>query len=500
MIAATAAALALKPESRDARMLVASGGAIVAIAPDSTRTPLLADAQDAAYSPDGTMIAFARSGDLWDRERRRHRPAQAHVHAERRGMGAVVVARRPCAGLQRKGRRPASDQDRAAADGTVRARCTEQRRRVEPRLLVDRAARIRLDTRRHAGDLRCGAPTGTSVVAFDTTTPAVPPADVRDLAWSPDGKRLAYTQRGSRRDDVARRRRRDDAGRSDDDTRCRRASGVVADGNAHRVRRRRRQPPFDRGRRHRPARARRRPAARLATSSRSASRCYPNLVQRPPSGLVVTRRRARTLAARLHVDGRQPRAGHPADPGHAARPSHGDERATARHARGRRERASCPSRASCTTRSRRPTTTGTSSASTAMSCGARAPTSCSCAITRAGSASRTTTASRRAFRTARRASSRTAHSSTRARASSRRARPSATPTGIRRTSTARTSTSRKVPAGNYWLVHRANSDFHLRETHYGDDAASLLVRITWPGGHRAAPTVSTLRVCSQERC
>ena len=58
----------------------------------------------------------------------------------------------------------------------------------------------------------------------------------------------------------------------------------------------------------------------------------------------------------------------------------------------------------------------------------------------------------------------------------------------------------KVPAGNYWLVHRANSDFHLREAHYGDDAASLLVRIAWPSGHRAAPTVSTLRVCSQERC
>jgi len=57
-----------------------------------------------------------------------------------------------------------------------------------------------------------------------------------------------------------------------------------------------------------------------------------------------------------------------------------------------------------------------------------------------------------------------------------------------------------VPAGNYWLVHRANPDFHLREMHYGDNAASLLIRITWPGGHRAPPTISTLRVCSKERC
>ena len=57
-----------------------------------------------------------------------------------------------------------------------------------------------------------------------------------------------------------------------------------------------------------------------------------------------------------------------------------------------------------------------------------------------------------------------------------------------------------MPAGRYWLVHRANPDFHLRETHYGDNAASLLVRITWPGGHGAPPTISPLRVCSQERC
>jgi hypothetical protein len=58
----------------------------------------------------------------------------------------------------------------------------------------------------------------------------------------------------------------------------------------------------------------------------------------------------------------------------------------------------------------------------------------------------------------------------------------------------------KVPAGRYWLVHRANPDFHLRETHYGDDVASLLVQITWPAGHRSAPRVTPLRACSKERC
>ncbi len=57
-----------------------------------------------------------------------------------------------------------------------------------------------------------------------------------------------------------------------------------------------------------------------------------------------------------------------------------------------------------------------------------------------------------------------------------------------------------VPAGNYWLVHRANQALGLREERYDNDVASLLVRITWPGGRHAAPRVRTLRACMQERC
>ena len=57
-----------------------------------------------------------------------------------------------------------------------------------------------------------------------------------------------------------------------------------------------------------------------------------------------------------------------------------------------------------------------------------------------------------------------------------------------------------VAPGRYWLVHRVNEDFGLRETSYGNDAASLLVRITWPEGRQAAPHVSRLRVCGKERC
>jgi hypothetical protein len=57
-----------------------------------------------------------------------------------------------------------------------------------------------------------------------------------------------------------------------------------------------------------------------------------------------------------------------------------------------------------------------------------------------------------------------------------------------------------LPAGTYWLVHQVNSDFHLRELRYDDDTASLLIRLSWPGGHGAAPRVTPLRSCLKARC
>ena len=54
-----------------------------------------------------------------------------------------------------------------------------------------------------------------------------------------------------------------------------------------------------------------------------------------------------------------------------------------------------------------------------------------------------------------------------------------------------------LTAGRYWLVHRANEDFHLRESRYDDNVASVLIRLTWRGG---TPSVAPLRVCSKERC
>ena len=57
---------------------------------------------------------------------------------------------------------------------------------------------------------------------------------------------------------------------------------------------------------------------------------------------------------------------------------------------------------------------------------------------------------------------------------------------------------RGVPAGDYVLVHRANAKGLLEELDYGNNAASLRLRLTWSG---SSPHVETLRVCqASERC
>jgi hypothetical protein len=58
-----------------------------------------------------------------------------------------------------------------------------------------------------------------------------------------------------------------------------------------------------------------------------------------------------------------------------------------------------------------------------------------------------------------------------------------------------------VAAGLYVLVHRANPTHLLRELRYDNNAASALIRIAWPNGRRAAPSVRVLRYCERvERC
>jgi hypothetical protein len=52
-----------------------------------------------------------------------------------------------------------------------------------------------------------------------------------------------------------------------------------------------------------------------------------------------------------------------------------------------------------------------------------------------------------------------------------------------------------LPGGQNYVVHRVNADRRLRERNYGNDAASLLVAVSWPRGPVATPSVRVLRRC-----
>ena len=56
-------------------------------------------------------------------------------------------------------------------------------------------------------------------------------------------------------------------------------------------------------------------------------------------------------------------------------------------------------------------------------------------------------------------------------------------------------------AGRYELVHRVNGNRRLRETRYSNNAASVLVRLTWPNGSDDRPAVHVLKRCpGRELC
>ena len=58
-----------------------------------------------------------------------------------------------------------------------------------------------------------------------------------------------------------------------------------------------------------------------------------------------------------------------------------------------------------------------------------------------------------------------------------------------------------VPTGTYVLVHRANPNLLLRELRYENNAASLLIRLSWPRGRAHRPAIALLAICpSTERC
>ena len=58
-----------------------------------------------------------------------------------------------------------------------------------------------------------------------------------------------------------------------------------------------------------------------------------------------------------------------------------------------------------------------------------------------------------------------------------------------------------VAAGEYVLVHRTNRSFSFRELRYENNAASLRLRIRWPRGRRAPPSIRVVRTCpDSDRC
>jgi hypothetical protein len=492
VIAELAATAAIGPEPRDLRMLVANSGAIFAATPQGKRTRLLWDAQDAAYSPDGTLVAFARDGDLW--------LANADGSGQRRlletpnveewgaswlpsGRALVYTARQSDRRQIRVFQLPTGPSTRLAPTGAEEYGAT-----------VSSGGRLAfVSTRSGTPAVYVAQPNGFGAAAFDTTAPATPYLDVHDLAWSPDGTKLAYAA------DVA-----------EGTTQI-----VVDDGTTQALLPEGRRPVWS------PTGTRiafSDPAGGLASVALDGTDLralgpgmpvdwrdvpvgtplYPNLVQRPPSGLVVSGSAgAWRLGFTSMVDNRGPgiiwiRARRGVD------------------ARVMRVRQYLQLRGGNT---RVLPFSGELHYVIApphyhwhflsfdrfelRSTGAfellvRDHKSGFCIADHYGIAIGVP------------------HGPPRFLGNCEQFNPKAryVEQGSSVGYTDRYPANfhgqnldiTHVPAGRYWLVHRANPDFHLRETHYGDNTASLLVRIEWPNGRSDAPRVTTLRSCLRERC
>jgi hypothetical protein len=473
-------------------MLVQSGDDVVAIAPDGKRARLLSGAGDAVYSPDGTLVAFSRDGDLWI--------------ANADGSGQRRLATTPH--VSEWG--PAWTPDGTALACTAQVNGARQVRLV--RLPTGLSARIatgggedwspaiaRSGALAFVSD-RSGTPVvyvasenGTGARAFDTTPAATPPADVRDLEWSPDGRRLTYTVQaddGTTAVDVDDGTTQVQVGAaggqhpawSPEGTRIAYDDGagalssVAADGTDLRSLGAGR--PLD---------------WHVVPVGRPI---FPNLVQRPPSGLVVMRGANRhwQLGFTSMVDNRGPGAlwitgrrfgrsavmqvaqrVHLRSGGVRTLPASGElhytdapphyhwhflgfDRYELRSARTFRLLVRDRKSGFCIAdhwgiapgiRHGPPHFLG--------DCGQFQP---KARYVEEGSSVGYTDRYPAFFH-------------------------------------GQSLDITKVRSGLYWLVHRANSDFHLREEHYGDDAASLLVRLTWKSG---VPVVTPIRACRRERC
>ena len=519
MLAAVASVAAIRPEARAARLLVGTAGAaVVAVEPDGTRRKVLSDAKDAAYSPDGTLIAFARDGDLW--------VANADGSGQRRLAGTRDVDEWGPTWLP----------DGSAIVYTARVNGTRQirlfslptgpSRRIAASNTSEYAPTVSRNGRLAFVSTRSGVPAiyvarsdGVGAVAFDTpppvtpppptTTPATttptttptplpPPTDMRDLAWSPDGTRLAYTVEavdGSTEVVV-------------DDGTTRTPLSAAPGQDEHPV-----WSPdgsriaFDDG------------SGNLVSTAPDGSDrralglgqpldwrvvpvghpLFPNLVQRPPSGLVVTRSANGhwLLGFTSLVDNRGPGV---------------------LWIRGTRAPDATVMQASQLVQ------LAGGGVRTVPHSGELHYTDAPphyhwhllgfdrYELLRAGDLQLLVRDHKSGFCLADHygTSPYVPHGPARFLGNCAQFQPQA------RAVTEGSSvgyTDRypaffhgqdlditNVPPGRYWIVHHVNSDFHLREEHYGDDVASLLVRIAWPSGRSQAPQVTPLRACRQETC
>jgi lysyl oxidase/WD40 repeat protein len=493
VIAAVAAAAAVRPEPRGARLLVEAGSTVVAQAPDGTRTKLLAG-EDAAYSPDGTLLAFARAGDLW--------------LANADGSGVRRLSATPNV-VEWKPQWLANGQAlvyTASVEGKRQIRLLRLADLTTQRLAASDAeeygATVSASGRLAFVSTRSGTPAvyvadarGTGATLFDTTPPAAPYLAVFGPTWSPDGKRLAYAADPTPPDPAVPVPRAivvddgttqtvlaagDDPAWSPTGTRIAFAGAaglqsVALDGTD--VRAIGSGSPLD------------------WQTVPVGGPVFPNLVQRPPSGLVVSGSRGHwRLGFTSMVDNRGPgvlwiqgtrapgaprmevrqlialrTGGARADPNsgelhYTVAPPHyhwhflGFDRFEL-HRVGDLKLLVRDHKSGFCIADHYGTAIGVPHGPPRFlgSCAQFDP---KARFVEEGASVGYTDRYPAFF-----------HGQ-----------------GLDIT---------KVPAGRYWLVHRANPDFHLRETRYDDDVASLLVRISWHGG---APTVTTLRTCNRATC
>jgi len=511
VIAAAAATLATHSEPRAPRLLVRTGTTVVSVAPGGVRHRLLTSADNAVFSPDGTLVAFTRDGDLWvanaDGSGQRRLASTPHtaesspawlpgsnriVYAARfEGVTHLRVYQLPAGPSHRIASAGAGDDaDPAVAPGGRLAFVST--RGGAPAIYV-----VNADGTGAAPFDVAPPPAPTETTPSDAPPPPAPPLDLRDLSWSPDGRRLAYTRVAA------------DATSSvvvDDGT-----TAVALPTDAESPRRPVWSPSGERiafadsgGGLHTAApdgSAPLQPGSGVPLDWRvvpTGHVLYPNLVQRPPSGLTVMRRGSRWLLGFTSmVDNRGPGLLRV----RATRP--GSSRAM-------------PARQLLQVAggwTRVVEKAGELDFANAWPhyhwhfLGFDRY-----ELRRVGSFDLLVRDHKEGFCLSDDygAAQGVPHGPPRFRDFCEQYRPQAryveegaSPGYTDRYPAFYEGQSLDVtglPARTYWLVHRTNSDYHLRELHYGDDAAALLIRLAWPGGHAAAPTVSTLRTCREERC